>query len=26
MASDLPALDIGLLWHSFESENLGMAR
>jgi len=24
MASDLPALDIGLLWHSFESENLGM--
>ena len=24
MASDLPPLHIGLLWHSFESENLGM--
>ena len=24
MASDQPALHIGLLWHSFESENLGM--
>ena len=24
MTSDLPALPIGLLWHSFESENLGM--